>query len=168
MGCQYARKVFRLAIKELFLSLSIFERFAVTLGLVLWVLVIPYQRLGPSVEGYLFPVVEPVVLREYKPFPPPEYRHKWTAAAQKNRECSFQRIDWFMGRRDGLHVPVPASFTDPPQLRFAGVLEWEGLAISLDPLAVENNSFAYVYHACGVGIFRREVRTLFYDSALNM
>lgn len=121
-----------------------------------------FERALAQWEGARAPVVTPVVLSDPKQFPPPEYRHKWAGTSEKLRECEFLDVVWYFGPRDGRKVEVPAFFSDPPKLRGVGVIEFEGIVISLDPEAVTNNSHAYVIHQCP-GRFWRTI-TPFYDS----
>lgn len=121
-----------------------------------------------TIPGIINPVVLPATLGQHRPFPPPEYRFIWKAAAYKVRaeeECEYHHLEWWYGRRGYPSQPIQSGFTDPPESRGKGLLEWDGLWISLQPDVVLTNSYAYVYHDCGG---KRLVRSLFYDSAMNL
>lgn len=68
--------------------------------------------------------------------------------AVKLRECSFVELHWYLGRKDGLKVPVSVSFEDPPQLRLTGETHWSGILVGLSADQVVNNSHAIVEHSC--------------------
>lgn len=134
------------------------------------------------VIGALWPVVSPAVLDNPRQFPPPEYRYVWDASSLKSRACSPAdpivkdagiKMRWYNGERGGFYTPATSMFLDAPEVRPTGELFWDSLVVSLDPFELENNSFAFVYHNCPVRIFgitllEYEVRSLFYDSALNL
>lgn len=105
--------------------------------------------MAPSVEGVLAPVTSRATLIKGTPFDgPPPPSTQFTAAAIKYRDCSFVGIEWKLGDRLGHHVPVGAHFTDKPQLRGEGRLEWSGLVVGLDERRARENSFATVIHRC--------------------
>lgn len=105
----------------------------------------------PRIEGAFFPVVSHATLLEATPKPPPDYRYEWSAWATKYRGgCDYIRgsITWYLGPKDGRRAEVGAVFIDPPQIRDAGILEWSGLQIDLNPVEVRKNSYATVRHQC--------------------
>lgn len=104
----------------------------------------------PYIEGALFPVVIDVHLIEHKSAPPPPWRTIWTADAKKERDCSYivGSIQWYIGTPDGNKQAVQSKFNDKPQLRTAGVLEWEDLSVDLDPETTKENSYSTVRHQC--------------------
>lgn len=118
---------------------------------------------GPRLHGWLFPVVSHVELISAVSTPPPDYRHTWAARATKYRDCAFQGLEWYLGPV-GYGVQVPAFFTDPPQVREAGELEWHGLVIDMPEAQATSNSHAFVTHTCRVLGIPLTVRTLIFDS----
>lgn len=117
---------------------------------------------APSIEGRLFPVVSPIEVHSPVPHVPPAYQYKWKGRAEKLRNCEFIQVEWYLGRRAGGRVRVSAEFLDPPQVRPAGVLEWERLVIALEQGAVISNSHADVIHKCPMRPWN--TRTPFYDT----
>lgn len=113
-----------------------------------------------EVEGSFHPVVGRATLVQATTFPPPAYRTKWSATANKYRDCDFKGIEWFLGPRGGRRVQVRAEFMDRPQVRGQGVLFWDQLVIWLDPQETVENSHADVLHDCGLSW---QVRTPFYN-----
>ena len=119
------------------------------------------QSVGGEIEGRVFPVMGPLTVFEPIEMPQPTYRTRWRGQAKKLRNCDFVRVEWFLGPRDGRRVQVQFEFTDRPQVRPAGPLEWSGLVVALDPPAARSNSHADVLHQCD---FRPWLtRTPFYD-----
>ena len=103
---------------------------------------------GGVIEGRLFPVMGQLELRDAMAVPPPEYRTRWKGRAMKYRNCNFVRLEWYMGPRHGRHVEVDVGFTDPPEIRNAGELHWNGIVISLSAESTLRNSHADVLHKC--------------------
>lgn len=118
----------------------------------------------PRIEGNAFPVVTPARLGGFEVTPPPPYRSTWQASAEKLRDCEYIQgsLSWYLGPQDGRRVQVPATFTDPPQVRGVGLLHWEGLRIDLAPDLVRTNSHALVRHQCPWRFW--ETETVFYSS----
>lgn len=113
-----------------------------------------------AIDGHFRPVTTQVELSRLN-FQQSGIAHTWQGRAEKLRDCSFKRIDWYLGPRSGQRVRVSAHFTDPPQIRRVGELRWTGLVINLRPEDVVGNSHAYVYHQCpGLPWL---TRTLFYE-----
>lgn len=139
----------------------------------LWLMAIAMVGWGmrvymPYVEGYFFPVVEPAKLLGNTPAPPPTYRNKWAAEAEKLRSCVYASdtekdgLQWFLGQ--GNDLEVTALFLDRPQERTIGLLEWSELIIALDPIEVQTNSHAYVWHQCPGWWRFWKTRSLYYQS----
>ena len=105
-------------------------------------------ELGGEVEGRIWPVMGQLELSEPEAYPPPSYRTRWKGRATKLRNCNFVRLEWYLGPRHGRHVEVEVEFTDPPEIRMAGELHWDGIVISLVPEATLRNSHADVLHRC--------------------
>lgn len=141
------------------------EKYALFGVIASWSIIVPAQRYWPAIEGHFWPVVSVASVYDPSPSPPPGYRYTWSGDASKLRDCAFIRLEWFMGSRGGPYVGVPAEFLDAPQLRSKGEMHWDEIAVSLSPDNVGTNSYAYVYHDCG---WPWEVRSLFYDSTLNL
>lgn len=117
---------------------------------------------GPVLLGKLKPVTSQATLLKALHTPPPDYRYTWEAVAKKYRNCSFQKLEWFLGRV-GSGVPVQAYFEDKPQRRLIGDLHWSGLVIHLPRDQVLTNSYGYVTHTCNVLGIPLTVKTLFYE-----
>lgn len=113
-----------------------------------------------KVEGYLFPVATRVELSNPRPGNV-EFRSLWDGKAEKLRDCSFVRLRWYLGPRDGPRVRVRSRFEDAPEIRPAGEMVWTELFIGLPADTVLGNSHAFVYHDCG---WPWETQTLFFDS----
>lgn len=134
------------------------------LAVLVLVFALAVSFLGPTIgkiEGRLWPVTSRVELLSAENAPPPDYRYRFAARADKFRECDFAGLEWYLGDQRGGSVPVRAFFADPPEIRGAGILEWSGLLISLAEDDVRGNSYALVYHDCG---WPWLTVTLFFDS----
>lgn len=116
---------------------------------------------GGQIEGRIAPVMGPLTIHDPQPLPPPSYRYKWQGEAAKIRGCSFVRMEWFLGPRNGRRVQVLSGFTDKPQVRDEGVLEWSGITVTLDPTETVRNSHSDVLHHCPWRPWY--TRTPFYD-----
>ena len=114
----------------------------------LYLLVKSLEGYAPQLEGRWFPVVSRAELLSHTALPPPSYRTRWNATAQKYRDCEYIETRWYLGPRGGRRVQVTAEHQDPPQVRDVGRLEWSGLIIWLDPVATRQNSHADVVHRC--------------------
>lgn len=127
-------------------------------------LVFLYPHL-PKIEGRFFPVVSGAVLINSENTPPPEYRHTWVAQAEKLRDCKYVggSLRWYLGPIGGQIVDVRAQFTDPPQLRMPGALEWTGLVVDMNSDLVLTNSYATVRHQCPYRFW--ETESIFYLSS---
>ena len=101
-----------------------------------------------DIEGRFFPVMGDLTIGNPVPFPPPDYRSKWEGDAQKLRNCSWVRTEWYLGDRGGNRVRVNFEYTDPPKLRETGNLHWNGMLISLDIGSVQSASHSDVIHKC--------------------
>lgn len=118
--------------------------------------------IGGTIEGRMLPVMSRLQISDPEPFPPPAYRTRWRGTATKYRNCSFVRVEWNLGPRNGNHVQIQFAFTDPPEIRFAGEFEWQDVLISLEPESVLQNSHADILHQCR---FRPWLtRTRFFDA----
>lgn len=73
-------------------------------------------------------------------------------------KCKWRRFEWYLGERNGRNVPVVLDF-GPPQVRDGGLQEFYGWRLSVPP-ADFNNTFADVYHDCGLPWL---VRTKFFN-----
>lgn len=119
------------------------------------------MTIGGVVEGKFWPVMGPLSISD-----PVEYSDgvwKWQGVAEKRRDCTFVRVEWFIGRRDGRKALVAheVKFTDPPQARGAGVIHWAGILVPLPPDAAKTDSHANAIHKCLD--WGWEVVTPFYD-----
>lgn len=101
---------------------------------------------GPWAETRFFPVVSPLRITSISETP--EGNSLISGEATKLRDCSYEGIEWRLGRRDGLSVPVKAVFLDPPRARRPGVIEWKALVVGLTPEQLLTNSYANAYHSC--------------------
>ena len=120
------------------------------------------QWLGGAIEGRLFPVMTTLQISDPTPYPPPNYRTRWRGESVKQRACEFVRLEWFLGPRKGPHVQITSEFVDQPQIRGTGLIQWDGIVVSLPPSEVLANSYADIIHQCPYRPW--ETRTRFYDS----
>ena len=134
---------------------------AVVIGLLASAFGVLVYAEAPRVEGYWFPVMGALTIEDPSPMPPPHYRTKWRGSADKLRDCSFVELQWFLGARNGRKVSVKVDFTDPPEVRGAGRLHFQGIVIQLDPYETRTNSHADVIHKCPWRPWN--TRTPFYD-----
>ena len=94
---------------------------------------------------------------------------------EKYRDCEIDSISWFYGDRDDstrvAEIPVPTlagidvDLGSIPTRLDVGEQTSAFLRVRLDPMLIESNSYAYVYHRC-YSPWLWKTRTLFYDSAL--
>lgn len=74
----------------------------------------------------------------------------WGNSERLRAECSFRRIDFFLGQRGKQNVPL-ISRLGPPKIRANEKFDfgpWELFDLSRDDFL--NNTFANVYHQCRV------------------
>lgn len=102
-----------------------------------------------NIDGTTNPVVSPLTIETAKP-----YDAQWTefsGYSEKFRQCSFRRVDWYLGTRDKPNVPVPVVMSEPA-IRMIGkipVEEWRAKIEPVDRLLTD--TFADVYHQCQFG-----------------
>lgn len=99
-----------------------------------------------NLDGSARPVVTPLIIETTSP-----YDDQWTqfsGHAVKLRQCSFRRVEWYLGSRNEPNVPVPLVMSEP-QIRMVGkipVEEWRAKIAPPDRLL--DGTFADVFHQC--------------------
>lgn len=118
-----------------------------------WILLI-----GPgTLEGNVFPAAAPMELLRIAPTnsndvakieiePDGNYSAIWLKSARLRPNCSFSRIEWYLGKRGGQHVPV-FFLLGPPKLR-ANDIFTAGPWIVKIPEHQFLDTYADVLHEC--------------------
>jgi hypothetical protein len=104
----------------------------------------------PRAEGYLFPAAERMVLIEARP----SWEAGWTEfdgrSARLRPGCSFKRLEWFRGVRDGQHVPATVRHGKPMN-RPNGVFTFKAWAVDVaPPFNFQTDTYADVLHQCRI------------------
>ncbi|MCC2096920.1 MAG: hypothetical protein KDJ29_08505 [Hyphomicrobiales bacterium] len=103
---------------------------------------------GPgSIEGRLFPVVAPMQLERTELYQ--GGTKVWGQSEVLRPSCSFRKIRWFLGTRDGRNVPVTID-TGPAVVRDGGRFTFGPWEIGIWPEALISSSYADVYHRCRI------------------
>ncbi|MGR3484701.1 MAG: hypothetical protein ACU0BF_05100 [Paracoccaceae bacterium] len=102
-------------------------------------------ELAEMAEGRFFPVTGRLSLSDPRP---QGTSSVWSARVEKLRDCTFLRIEWYLGRRDGRRVRVGVTIHDAPQIRLPGVIDLDAIEIALPVEMVATRSFANVVHRC--------------------
>lgn len=81
------------------------------------------------------------------------YDEQWTeftGTSVKLRQCSFRRVEWYLGTRDKPNVPVPVVMGEP-QIRLRGPMLIEDWRIKIAPPdRIWSETFADVFHQCSL------------------
>lgn len=100
------------------------------------------------IDGTSNPVVAPLVIRHVE-----AVDDKWTeftGTSRKLRQCSFRRVEWYLGTRDKPNVPVPVVMGEP-QIRLRGPMLIEDWRIKIAPPdRIWSETFADVFHQCSL------------------
>lgn len=132
------------------------------------------KNLLPDLSGKLAPVVSTLRVDESSVRASDAGVTVFSGEARKYRDCSWRSVEWFLGPVGGMSVPALARFLDPPQLRRAGVVRWEGIEVQISTNDLLHNSHAYVVHRCPLPRLLRPVlghfapwntRSLYYDAS---
>ncbi len=132
---------------------------AITLGCMLTILSFEW---GDKLEGVLFPVMSPLILKGLIEGQEGGNVTIWSGSSFKLRECNYVRTEWFLGPRGGRKVQTDIHYTDKPEVRRKGEHVWSGIVVVLDEISVRVNSHADVIHKCPYRIW--ETRTPWYTS----
>lgn len=103
---------------------------------------------APTIETRYFPAAAPAEITKTEQGD--EGAIFWGASARLRPECSYDSLEWHLGKRDGQHVPV-IVVVGPPQVRANGAFSfgpWSVLGISVGELL--DDSFADVLHQCRI------------------
>ncbi len=119
---------------------------------------------GPGdFEGYLHPPVTPLEIASQEPKRGGVII--FDGKTERLRpECNFVRVEWFIGTRNGAHVPTIVK-TEKPSLRpAAGVIDINAWSVYVGVQRIEN-TFADVFHECRWGSLETpwSVKTEFYN-----
>lgn len=102
-----------------------------------------------NIDGTLNPVVTPLVIEATEPYD--EQWTEFTGHATKLRQCSFRRVDWYLGSREEPNVPVPVVMSEPA-IRMVGRVPVEDWRAKIAPVErFKSNTFADVLHQCQLG-----------------
>ena len=112
-----------------------------------------YPQIPDLLTKYM-PVVDPLTVTSFEPAEG-EIGTILAGYAEKHRNCSYQSIEWHLGKRaGGLHVPITEEeFREKPRLNPRGLIEWTALYVPLSWVDISDNSFADVWHKCPVLAF---------------
>lgn len=105
--------------------------------------------IGPGyLAGQMFPAASPMVLSDAHPSGD---RTVFAGSSERLRPgCSFRDIEWFLGTRDGQHVPADI-YVGPPQVKDNGVFEFVGWSVDVVPVSMFRDfTFADVIHKCRI------------------
>jgi hypothetical protein len=124
-----------------------FQYPAITLAL-LMVSIPTLVKVMGAVDGQIWPAAAPMVLHEARPAD----REGWTdfdgASARLRPGCSFQRLEWFRGGRDGQNVPIAVRL-GRPQNRPNGDFTFKGWSANIaPPYDFETDTFSDAIHQC--------------------
>ena len=115
---------------------------AVTLAfLLIWLL----SLYAGKVEGALFPVVVDTKITSADRIS--SLNTRVTGSATKLRECSFVRIEWFLGTPK-LSAYIPVVFEERSKVRTAEAFQFGPWILRMSPEEVRDFSYAIVYHKC--------------------
>lgn len=99
-----------------------------------------------TIEGTAHPVVTPLRITETQ-----QIDEKWTqfsGRAVKLRQCSFRRVDWYLGTREKPNTPVDIVMSEP-QIRLVGQIPVEDWKAKIaPPEALIEDTFSDVFHQC--------------------
>lgn len=113
-----------------------------------FVLVVLYPVIAETfgrVEGWLWPVVDDVVLVAG---PDSErYFSRVSGSFVKLRNCEFAGIEWRLGDRDS-SIVIDFEFLDPSQIRLEGRQAFGPWRVKASALEIESRVFAVVRHYC--------------------
>lgn len=99
-----------------------------------------------NIDGTSNPVVAPLVIRHVEAVD--EQWTEFTGTSRKLRQCSFRRVDWYLGTRDKPNVPIPVVMGEP-QIRLKGPILIEDWRIKIAPPdRIWSETFADVFHQC--------------------
>jgi hypothetical protein len=98
-----------------------------------------------KIEGALFPVVVDTKIESANRIS--SLNTRVYGSAKKLRECSFVRIDWFLGTPD-LGTYVPVTFEEQSKVRPAEGFQFGPWVLRMSPEEVKDFSYAIVYHRC--------------------
>jgi hypothetical protein len=107
------------------------------------------QTFGPAIgriEGNIWPVVRGTQITEVDD---DGVTSVFFGVSEKVRDCSFERIEWFIGDPlGGMRSPVQVIFLDRDKLRPAAPFEFGPWGVRLSEETLREGSFAEVYHDC--------------------
>lgn len=100
------------------------------------------------IDGTSSPVVSPLVIRHVDALD--DQWTEFTGTSRKLRQCSFRRVEWYLGTRDKPNVPVPVQMGEP-QIRLRGPMLIEDWRIKIAPPdRIWAETFADVFHQCSL------------------
>jgi hypothetical protein len=102
-------------------------------------------------EGRMFPVVAGTdvtrAVSHQKGVPDIEGQTVFYGVAKKLRNCSFDRIEWWL-EKDGIASRVSVIFYDAAVIRRAGEFRFGPWGVQMRRKDLMENSWATVYHRC--------------------
>lgn len=113
--------------------------------IVLWMALLSMSYVS-NVIGRAFPAAAPMQLTKYQGIGS-DLTLIWGESARLRPECSFRRIDWYLGTRTGKNVPADI-WTGKPILRDDGSFSFGPWFLSIPVNDVVSNSFADTFHQC--------------------
>lgn len=118
-----------------------------TLGAVLAIILIWFATIiGPKIESVIFPIVRNVQVQKFEFID--KSHTQILGSAEKLRECTFLKLEWYYGKPDSAHVLVPVKFLEGNKIREGGLFDFGPWEISLGVDQIKNQTFAIVYHRC--------------------
>lgn len=117
------------------------------IGWLLFVIVGWLLLLAPgNIDGTTSPVVSPLVIRQVELVD--DQWTEFTGTSRKMRQCSFRKVEWYLGTREKPNVPIPVIMGEP-QVRLKGPMVIEDWRIKIAPPdRIWTETFADVFHQC--------------------
>ncbi|UQS95101.1 hypothetical protein Pam3_30 [Pseudanabaena phage Pam3] len=113
------------------------------LGAILWPTV---DTIAPAIEGKLYPVVHPAIIKEI--VPTGQIVSVVRGESVKLRSCNFVSINWFLGRPGQPSSRVSVDFLDGTKVRASGEFDWGPWRVAIPADLLATGSYAVVVHRC--------------------
>ncbi|MEO1639151.1 MAG: hypothetical protein AAFU41_07890 [Pseudomonadota bacterium] len=118
---------------------------ATLIASVIAALILFANSVGGRVEGYFFPVVAPAELDQITAVG--ETRSRIWGRAARLRQCSFDRVVWFLGDARN-HARADVDFEESTKVRPVGAFSFGPWLVQLTPVQLRNRSYAVAFHRC--------------------
>jgi len=100
---------------------------------------------GGRIEGQFFPVVSGTHITRAQVTD--QFSTRIWGRAMKERKCSFDRIEWYIGTPDA-YAFVDLHIEEASKARVGGGFGFGPWSIKLTPEEIRTRSFATVFHRC--------------------